>query len=77
MVVMHQSFETPTLRGPGNSGAFNFSVCKTLVNICTAGTYGEIPAKSPCPHGGWMSRGCGVGGGGGGCDENNKEQQMN
>ena len=32
LFIIHQSFETSTPLGPGNSRAFNFSVCNTLVN---------------------------------------------
>ena len=31
IVFMHQSFETPIPKRPGNSGPINFSVCKALI----------------------------------------------
>ena len=36
--ILQQSFETTTPSRPGNSGVFNFSVCKALVNALQACT---------------------------------------
>ena len=49
--VMHQSFVVPAPMGPGNSGAFNFSVFKVLLNTLhwRDKSFGKIPAKSPPP----------------------------
>ena len=46
---MHQSFVVPVPTRPGNSGAFNFSVCKALFNALHRGDkFGsKIPAESP------------------------------
>ena len=40
---MHQSFASPAPPGPGNSGAFNFSIFKARPGK----SFGKTPAKSP------------------------------
>ena len=71
--VMYQAFETLTPTGPWNSRAFNFSVCKALVNaphcrdIFVAKSLLKVPAHPPTPP--TQTNNPGV--------ENDKEQQMN
>ena len=33
LILMHQSYIVPGPTGPGNSGAFNFSAFKALLNL--------------------------------------------
>ena len=55
---MHQSFVVPAPTGPGNSGAFNFSVFKTLLNALHCGdkfmVKSLLKAPAPPPPGGWQ-----------------------
>ena len=49
--VMHQSFAVPAPTGPGNSGAFNFSVSKALLNAlhCRDKFMVKSLLKAPAP----------------------------
>ena len=47
--VMHQSFVVPVPTGPGNSGAFNFSVFKALLNALHFGDKFIVLLKAPAP----------------------------
>ena len=49
--LMHQSFVVPTPTGPGNSGAFNFSVFKALLNALHCGDKFMVKSllKAPAP----------------------------
>ena len=46
---MHQSFASPAPPGPGNSGAFNFSIFKSPAKspALPGKNFGKSPAKSP------------------------------
>ena len=48
--IMHQSFASPAALGPGNSGAFKFSIFKAPVKARPRGVrfVVKIPAESPC-----------------------------
>ena len=48
---MHQSFVVPAPTGPGNSGAFNFSVFKALLNALHCGDKFMVKSllKAPAP----------------------------
>ena len=70
IALMHQSFETPIPTETGNSGCFNFSVYKALINALHCGhIFVKSLLKAPARWGV-----CVWGGGGRG---DNKEQQMN
>ena len=53
---MHQSFVVLAPMGPGNSGAFNFSVFKALLNALHCGDKFMVKSllKAPAPPGGWQ-----------------------
>ena len=56
LVIMHQSFIVPAPMGPGNSGAFNFSVLKALLNALHCGDKFMVKSllKAPATRGGWQ-----------------------
>ena len=51
--IMHQSFASPAPPGPGNSGAFNFSIFKARVKArhCRARVLVKPLLKAPAPQG--------------------------
>ena len=47
---MHQSFIVPAPKGPGNSGAFNFSVFKALLNALHCGDKFMVKSQLKAPN---------------------------
>ena len=53
LLLLHQSFVSPAPIGPGNSGAFNFSIFKALVKARHCGVRFVVKSlvKAPAPRG--------------------------